>query len=159
MFYGSDVPNMSGFPTNPKDPISRSAWNLSVLPKDPHSLLKYTNEEIPGFFFNQIFFIFNFIFTFYLNKIKGVTEPMLYVGMLFSAFCWHMEDNFLSSISYNHSGEAKVWYGAPGASSAKFEQVSRKLLPDLWRGNPLLMHQLVTMVFYFSISFFFLPFF
>jgi|AraCvinosormetaG_1042628.scaffolds.fasta_scaffold05010_4 hypothetical protein len=26
---------------------------------------------------------------------QGVTEPMLYIGMLFSMFAWHVEDHYL----------------------------------------------------------------
>lgn len=27
--------------------------------------------------------------------IQGVTDPMLYIGMLFSMFAWHVEDHYL----------------------------------------------------------------
>lgn len=26
---------------------------------------------------------------------QGVTDPMLYIGMLFSMFAWHVEDHYL----------------------------------------------------------------
>ena len=42
-------------------------------------------------------------------RINGVNVPWLYVGMLFSSFCWHNEDNYLYSINYSHFGEGKQW--------------------------------------------------
>ena len=51
--------------------------------------------------------------------VPGVTDPMLYIGMLFSMFCWHKEDVNLYSMSYNHHGEPKTWYGVPGSRSAR----------------------------------------
>ena len=29
------------------------------------------------------------------NLFQGVTDPMLYIGMLFSVFAWHVEDHYL----------------------------------------------------------------
>ena len=48
---------------------------------------------------------------------------MLYVGMLFSAFAWHVEDQHLYSINYQHQGAAKTWYGVPCSGADKFEEV------------------------------------
>lgn len=30
-----------------------------------------------------------------LHLSQGVTDPMLYIGMLFSMFAWHVEDHYL----------------------------------------------------------------
>ncbi len=69
--------------------------------------------------------------------------PWLYVGMMFSAFCWHNEDHYfyrfsfivgpfilysniigcLDSINYNHTGAPKQWYGVPGLAADAFEKV------------------------------------
>ena len=65
---------------------SFNRWFLSIFPRLSGSVLSHVKGEIPG-----------------------VTAPMLYYGMLFSTFCWHVEDNWLSSISYNHYGAAKTW--------------------------------------------------
>ncbi len=57
-----------------------------MLPKCPASVLRLLEADIPG-----------------------VTSPMLYIGMLFATFCWHVEDNYLYSINYQHLGAAKTW--------------------------------------------------
>ncbi|KAI7980365.1 Lysine-specific demethylase JMJ706 [Camellia lanceoleosa] len=56
-------------------------------------------------------------------NLKGVTEPMLYIGMLFSTFAWHVEDHYLFSINYHHCGATKTWYGVPGHAALGFEKV------------------------------------
>jgi len=76
----------------------------------------------------------------------GVTIPMIYVGMLFSSFCWHTEDNYLYSINYLHKGATNSWYGVPGGSAAKFETVMKLAVPDLFEENPDLLHHLTTML-------------
>ena len=55
--------------------------------------------------------------------IPGVTSPMLYVGMLFATFAWHVEDHNLYSINYQHFGAAKTWYGVPARGADGFDEV------------------------------------
>jgi hypothetical protein len=43
------------------------------------------------------------------HDIDGINKPWLYLGMLFSSFCWHREDIYLASINYLHLGAAKQW--------------------------------------------------
>jgi hypothetical protein len=56
----------------------------------------------------------------------GVSSPMLYIGMLFATFAWHVEDHYLYSINYQHLGAAKTWYGVPASDADAFEEVARK---------------------------------
>ncbi|GKE40745.1 lysine-specific demethylase JMJ706-like protein isoform X2, partial [Tanacetum coccineum] len=51
---------------------------------------------------------------------------MLYIGMLFSMFAWHVEDHYLYSINYHHCGAPKTWYGVPGHAALDFEKVVRQ---------------------------------
>jgi hypothetical protein len=78
--------------------------------------------------------------------ISGVTIPWLYVGMVFSTFCWHVEDHWMYSCSGLLQGAPKQWYGVPSASAGKFERKMRQALPNLFHLNPDLLFQLVTML-------------
>lgn len=55
------------------------------------------------------------------EKISGITIPWVYMGMLFSTFCWHVEDMWLNSINYSHKGSIKTWYVIPEADKALFD--------------------------------------
>ncbi|CAI9767516.1 unnamed protein product [Fraxinus pennsylvanica] len=43
-----------------------------------------------------------------------------------------------------HWGAPKIWYGVPGSDALKLEAAMRKHLPDLFEGQPDLLHKLVT---------------
>lgn len=64
---------------------STHPWNLLNLPKVDGSLLQSFPRSVPG-----------------------VTCPWLYIGMLFSSFCWHTEDNYFAAVNYQHLGDEKV---------------------------------------------------
>ncbi|XP_059641507.1 lysine-specific demethylase JMJ13-like isoform X2 [Cornus florida] len=100
--YACDVDG-SAFSSSPDDHLGNSKWNLKKLSRLPKSILRLLETKIPG-----------------------VTEPMLYIGMLFSMFAWHVEDHYLYSINYHHCGAAKTWYGVPGHAALDFEKVVRK---------------------------------
>lgn len=149
VFYGSDIDiseHGSGFPQNPnsavkshqergdefqhkckklKIPVRKnmttSPWNLNNLAE--RTFLHHMDEDI-----------------------RGVTCPMLYVGMLFSSFCWHTEDNYLYSINYNHHGADKIWYAVPSNFAHKFEETVRKYVPDLFKAHPNLLYLLATQI-------------
>lgn len=126
--YGADIHTTthgSGFPTiekHPRDPYSVDGWNLNILPLDKESLFRHIKSDV-----------------------SGMTVPWLYVGMIFSTFCWHNEDHYTYSANYQHFGETKTWYGIPGEDSEKFEQALKDDMPELFESQPDLLFQLVTL--------------
>ncbi|XP_024380326.1 uncharacterized protein [Physcomitrium patens] len=82
--------------------LSNSAWNMRKVARSPGSLLRFIPDEVPG-----------------------VTSPMVYIGMLFSWFAWHVEDHELHSLNYLHTGAPKTWYAVPGDAAPALEEVVR----------------------------------
>ncbi|WFD23617.1 hypothetical protein MEQU1_002311 [Malassezia equina] len=127
--YGADVHSTThghASPTleaEPRNPYARSGWNLHNLPILPGSLLRYIRSDI-----------------------SGMTVPWIYIGMMFSAFCWHNEDHYTYSINYQHMGATKTWYGVPGADAEAFEAAMERIAPELFAADPALLLQLVTMM-------------
>nr|GMD99075.1 lysine-specific demethylase 5A [Ipomoea batatas]GMD99888.1 lysine-specific demethylase 5A [Ipomoea batatas] len=137
VLYGNDLDTSvygSGFPRGTDqrpitvgaeiwDEYCASPWNLNNLPKLQGSVLQAVHQNI-----------------------AGVMVPWLYIGMLFSSFCWHFEDHCFYSMNYHHWGEPKCWYSVPGSEVHAFEKVMRNSLPDLFDAQPDLLFQLVTML-------------
>ncbi|XP_029012780.1 lysine-specific demethylase 5C isoform X2 [Betta splendens] len=132
--YGADIHSKefgSGFPMNngkrkltkEEEEYARCGWNLNVMPVLEQSLLCHINGDI-----------------------SGMKVPWLYVGMVFSTFCWHIEDHWSYSINYLHWGEPKTWYGVPSVAAERLEEVMNKLTPELFEFQPDLLHQLVTIM-------------
>ncbi|KAK6062421.1 PLU-1-like protein [Seiridium cupressi] len=127
--YGADIhctTHGSGFPTaerNPSNPYSTDFWNLNILPLHPESLFRHIKSDI-----------------------SGMTVPWVYVGMIFSTFCWHNEDHFAYSANYQHFGATKTWYGIPAEDTQKFEAAMKEAVPELFETQPDLLFQLVTLL-------------
>ena len=131
VMYGADLQTFelgSGFPTADNNvkcedgiDYSISGWNLNRMPVEPRSLMRFIEAQI-----------------------SGMKLPWLYIGMCFSAFCWHVEDHWSYSINYLHWGEAKTWYGVPSKDAEKLEQAVKNTAPELFENQPDLMHHLVT---------------
>ena len=92
--YGADLPSNlygSGFPTrkihnwiDADFDYEVNLFNLNNIHKSPSSLLRVVEAK--------------------KDKISGITQPWMYLGMQFATFCWHVEDLFIHSINYNHLG-------------------------------------------------------
>jgi len=70
----------------------------------------------------------------------------IYVGMLFSSFCWHYEDIMMYSINYMHEGEGKIWYAIPEYHREKFEKLAKEKLALLFDEDPNLLHNINVMI-------------
>uniref|UniRef100_A0A6Q2Z6A5 [histone H3]-trimethyl-L-lysine(4) demethylase n=1 Tax=Esox lucius TaxID=8010 RepID=A0A6Q2Z6A5_ESOLU len=132
--YGADIASKefgSGFPirngrfkvAEKDEKYLKCGWNLNNMAMMEPSVLTHVTADI-----------------------CGMTLPWLYVGMCFSSFCWHIEDHWSYSINYLHWGEPKTWYGAPGFAAEQLEAVMKKLTPELFKVQPDLLHQLVTIM-------------
>jgi [histone H3]-trimethyl-L-lysine4 demethylase len=127
--YGADIhctTHGSGFPTaekNPDDVYAADPWNLNLLPLHPESLFRHIKSDI-----------------------SGMTVPWVYVGMIFSTFCWHNEDHYSYSANYQHFGATKTWYGIPCEDAEKFENAMKEAVPELFETQPDLLFQLVTLL-------------
>jgi len=105
------------------DYYTRTGWNLVNIAASEGSVLTHLQTSI-----------------------NGINVPWLYIGMLFSSFCWHNEDNYLYSINYSHFGESKQWYGVPGADAKKFESVTKNFLMESFKDAPDLLHHMTTQI-------------
>lgn len=108
----------SGFDHDPE-----CKWNMNTLHQKPQSLLKEIQCEI-----------------------QGVTKPWVYLGSLFTSFCWHTEDHYLYSLNYMHNGHGKTWYGVPSSNKEKFDLAMKSFMPQRFRKNPELLYQLITLL-------------
>eukprot|EP01130_Rhizamoeba_saxonica_P017452 TRINITY_DN8466_c0_g1_i3.p1 TRINITY_DN8466_c0_g1~~TRINITY_DN8466_c0_g1_i3.p1 ORF type:complete len:535 (+),score=106.78 TRINITY_DN8466_c0_g1_i3:326-1930(+) len=139
--YGSDLDiesHGSGFPCNPNsDNIDIQKLAEKFPPNDATSYMLESGwnlHNLPGATFLH-----------HLDEcVSGITRPMLYIGMLFSSFCWHTEDNYLYSINYVHTGKPKRWYSIPFGEADAFERVMREKFPHVFSQFPNLLHLLVT---------------
>lgn len=138
VMYGADIHNLkpgeiSGFPmiNTPGLDLANAEnrfyinhpYNLTKLPFAKGSLLNYINTSI-----------------------SGMTVPWIYIGSLLSTFCWHVEDHYTLSANYCHFGATKKWYGIPSLHANRFEQLMRQSAPDLFKKQPDLLHQLVSLI-------------
>jgi len=135
VIYGADLDTTvsgSGFPLDPHSSdatvaeYSKHPWNINNFPQTSGrlpSLLEHIDEKIPG-----------------------VMVPWMYIGMLYSTFCWHVEDHMFYSINYMHWGDPKRWYGIPAFATPEFEAAFKTWLPERFAIQPDLLFHLVTMI-------------
>jgi histone demethylase JARID1 len=86
----------SGAPTLETDPLapySADPWNLNNMPILPDSLVCYLLRTA----YTDVKRLLRYI----KSDISGMTVPWIYIGMLFSTFCWHNEDHYTYSINYS----------------------------------------------------------
>ena len=111
--YCSDLEG-TAFPES--GPYGEHPWSLQRLADHERSLLRFVEYAIPG-----------------------VNAPMLYFGMLFSMFCWHVEDCYMYSVSYLHEGANKTWYGVSPRDADAFDEVFSSAFPQAMEKDPQLL--------------------
>ena len=122
--YGSDLDTQETGSVFPQTgPLVNDGWNLRNLPRLSSSVLTSLDDA----------------------AIEGISIPWLYVGMLFSAFCWHNEDHYSYSINYVAAGDDKQWYGVSAQHANAFERLMAAKLPHLFTRSPDLLFHLITM--------------
>jgi hypothetical protein len=87
---------------------NNNSWNWSKIP------------TLPGVFNSHV-----------KSNIDDMASPWFSIGMCFSAFSWHTEDQYAYSMEYMHFGDTKTWYGVPGAGAEKVEAVMQKMTPEV----------------------------
>ncbi|BHF72118.1 demethylase [Sparganum proliferum] len=102
---------------------AQSPWNLNNLPVFGNSVLRFIK-----------------------GNIDGMKVPWCYVGMVFSTFCWHIEDHWSCSINFMHWGEPKTWYGVSSLHAEDFERAMRNQASELFDLSPDLLHHITTIM-------------
>jgi len=125
--YAADLPcNTYGNKNLPADKewYKNHPWNLNKMHVKNNSMLQFCKEKY----------------------ISGITMSWLYVGMLFSSFCWHYEDIMMYSINYMHEGAGKIWYAIPEYHREKFERLAKEKLALLFNEDPNLLLNINVMI-------------
>lgn len=75
-------------------------------------------------------------------KLPGVNDAYLYAGLWKATFAWHLEDQDLYSINYNHFGAPKQWYSIPQDECDNFFKLMKDTFSDEWKNcNEFLRHK------------------
>lgn len=67
------------------------------------------------------------------QRVPGVNDPYLYLGMWKATFAWHVEDMDLYSINYIHFGAPKAWYSIGLESKQRFEETMQNVFAGDYR--------------------------
>ncbi len=129
MQYAADIPVQSYFT---KDQL--------------HKLINEEKSDIENFSLLRVNIMKNSLLQFSKNndenQISGITIPWLYMGMVYSSFCWHTEDLYLYSLNYMHEGAPKIWYTISHTQKEKMDEyIKNKYFATLLK-QPDLLHWL-----------------
>ncbi|KAL4442296.1 hypothetical protein ABPG74_005637 [Tetrahymena malaccensis] len=115
--YAADLPSKKyGSAFSVMDNMHNSTFNLNNINSIKNSLFQHFSKDHSG--------------------ISGISNPWVYLGMMFASFCWHVEDLYMCALNYLHIGEAKTWYGIPPEYKYKFEEVYKKTYPHIFKKKP-----------------------
>ncbi|XP_030498614.2 putative lysine-specific demethylase JMJ16 [Cannabis sativa] len=107
--FGSGFPGVSNPSETSSIPeIADSGWNLNNVARLPRSLLSFENTNT-----------------------SNISIPRVRIGMCFSTLNWRVEEHYLYSLNYMHTGASRVWYGIPGKYSCKFQEALANFFDDI----------------------------
>ena len=86
-------------------------FNLNKLARHPLSLLRteLIHQQVPGVT-DPMLCMLNFPFSLRFAHFSHSLRSLADIGTMFSTFSFHVEDNQLYSISFNHRGAPKTWF-------------------------------------------------
>lgn len=102
-------------------------WSLSTIHYETNSLFQFLKEEKN-------------------SQISGLTLPWIYSGMLFSTFCWHVEDLYMYSLNYMYYGKPKIWYSVSHKEKEKLDLFIKNKNLTIKNDKDNILHQLILMV-------------
>uniref|UniRef100_A0A7S2BGH3 JmjC domain-containing protein n=1 Tax=Octactis speculum TaxID=3111310 RepID=A0A7S2BGH3_9STRA len=141
--YGNDLSTVdywSGFPMRqPADPELGSKTRIPQFGSEEYC-------RVSGWNLNNVSFWPGSALRYLTHSIDGINRPWLYLGMLFSSFCWHREDIYLASMNFLHFGAPKQWYGIPGNKATKFSSTMEKIMKLRIKEVPDLEHHITTQI-------------
>jgi hypothetical protein len=104
-----------------------NTWNLSSIHKETDSLFQFLKINSN-------------------HHISGLTTPWVYFGMLFSTFCWHVEDLYMYSINYMYYGKPKIWYSVSHSQKEALDNYIKKKKLNICSTDPYILHKLILLV-------------
>ncbi|EGR33188.1 JmjC domain protein, partial [Ichthyophthirius multifiliis] len=127
--YAADLPSQKYGSAFPKQPTQNDLVNY----RHPFNL-QNTNYEKDS--------LFQFLKIVQNCQISGITNPWVYLGMLFASFCFHVEDIYMQSMNYLHMGSPKTWYAIPGRYKEEFEKIYQEKYKGVFMKNPNVLNNL-----------------
>ena len=73
---------------------------MNNMPILPESCVRRWERYLPQFTRRLLRYI--------KSDVSGMTVPWIYLGMMFSTFCWHNEDHYTYSVNYSESPRESV---------------------------------------------------
>lgn len=106
---------------------NNNTWNLSTIHNEPDSLFQFLKINRN-------------------DHISGLTTPWVYFGMLFSTFCWHVEDLYMYSLNYMFYGSPKIWYSVSHTQKEALDKYIKNKKLNISIEDPYILHRLILLV-------------
>lgn len=135
VYYAADLPFM-------KYLTKKDIQDMNNIEQKDHNKSLFTLQNI-NLLENSLF---QFLKEDEKSHISGLTMPWIYFGMIFSTFCWHVEDLFLYSLNYMHYGAPKIWYSLADNEKEKMNNFLRRKYEHIECKNSHLIEKLTLLI-------------